>query len=266
MEKIIYKQLDATLKNWGGAIGKYFPNELIYWNDPDKHLEAHRGRWNLMQAVDLVKSYTQGKSNLKCLDLGCGTGWMAAHLSSLPEVAYVDAIDSDDKMLQHMLPKIVEQLSGSMEKVHPIHGLFTPILTAPEGGYDIICMSSAAHHHDNIFELLEELERSVKKGGYIFLLNEVPIPNWKYRYRLLQLGARAFYHTFSMKYKSRGQGVYMNGILYDPILGDISYSDKHWNKILATAKSITWKRVNTGISSYKTQKGQQLVHFVGEKK
>lgn len=266
MEKIIYKQLDITLKNWGGAIAKFFPSDLVYWNNADKHLEAHQQRWNLMNAVDFIKGYAKGKKQLKCLDLGCGTGWLAAQLSSLEEVAYVDAVDSDDKMLQQMLPQIVEKLSGNLNKVRPVHGLFTPILTTPEGGYNFICMSSAAHHHDNIFELMEELEKAVAKGGYIFLLNEVPIPDWKYRFRLLHFGARALYHTFTMKQKSRGQGLYMNGLLYDPVLGDISYSDKQWQKILGTAKSISWKRVDTGLSSYKSEKGLGLVHFVGVKK
>lgn len=265
MEKIIYRQLDITLKTWGSSIEKYFPEEYIFWSDADKHLQAHQERWNFMKAADLVNDYLKGKEGLKCLDLGCGTGWLSAVLSSLSSVKSIDAIDSDEHMLEKMLPEIVENLSGDMSKITRIHGLFTPILTAPEGGYDIICMSSAAHHHDNIFELMQELERSVTEGGYIFLLNEVPISDWKFRFNLFKLSCKAFYHTFNRNYKSRGQTVSMNGILYDPILGDISYSNIQWEKILAAASSITWKRIETDLASYKWGKKAELVHFVGTK-
>jgi SAM-dependent methyltransferase len=266
MEKIIYRQLDATLSIWGNSIEKHFPNEFIFWSDADKHLQAHKERWNLFSAVDLVKTYASGKKGLKCLDLGCGTGWLTAALSSLDNVKYIDAIDSDERMLEKMLPQIVEKLAGNMNKINRIHGLFTPILTTPAGGYDFIFMSSAAHHHDNIFDLISELEKSVATGGYIFLLNEVPIPDWKYRFTLLKLSLKALYHTFKTTYKGKGQSILMNGILYDPILGDISYSNMQWKKILAKASTITWKRVETGVSSYKGKKGPQLVHFIGEKR
>lgn len=249
------------------AILKHYPAEYKYWSDVDSHLSAHKNKWGLFEAFDKLNllNYIGDLNNLVVLDLGCGTGWLSAKLSTFQQIKIIHAIDSDENMLQTMLPAVVEKMNGDLSKIITYHGLFSPILTAPKEGYDCIFMSSAAHHHPDIFSLISDLENNVKRGGWIFILNEIPVNNWIYRWTLVKKCLIAVLNTFTKKTKLKGQAIYMNGILYDPFLGDIMYSKKLWVKILSSAKHVKFKWIDTKISLYIGSKKSNLVCFVGKK-
>jgi hypothetical protein len=76
------------------------------------------------------------------LDLGAGTGWLSAFLSSFPNVEQIDTLDSDRNNLEVMLPQIIERMEGDTSKIHPILGLFSPLLV-PDQQYGLIVASSS---------------------------------------------------------------------------------------------------------------------------
>ena len=62
------------------------------------------------------------------LDLGCGSGWLAAMLSAEPKVAHVIAWDSSPHLLEQVLPEMVELVGGDIARIERVCGDFVPLM------------------------------------------------------------------------------------------------------------------------------------------
>ena len=248
-------QIELMSRLWGQAIERHYPDSLPDWRDPARHLALMNV--TLLKAVkNLEWNQFFKKSGTTVLDVGAGTGWLSAFLSTYECVTRVDALDSDRDNLQVMLPQITELLGGSRQKINLLLGLMDPLPLSDES-YDLIVASSSIHHTTNLFSSLAGLRRLLGRDGVLLLLNETPRTFDEYLnytlhiiYLILErVGCRSsteFQETLSA-----------NGILYDPKLGDTAFAFHHYANALKHA-GFTFGIVRSGVYTGPVE----LVHFV----
>jgi 2-polyprenyl-3-methyl-5-hydroxy-6-metoxy-1,4-benzoquinol methylase len=66
--------------------------QSCYWNEWNKCRESELGNVSLDQAA-LIEHWLKGRSGLKILDVGCGTGWLCDRLVKFGEVTGTDLAD-----------------------------------------------------------------------------------------------------------------------------------------------------------------------------
>jgi ubiquinone/menaquinone biosynthesis C-methylase UbiE len=205
------------------------------------------------------------RNDLAIMDLGAGTGWLSAFLSNFDQVKTIYAVDSSSYFLNNMLGEIIKLMNGKKEKVIPIQGLFTPLIMEDKS-LDIVVISSALHHAENIEDVLTEVRRVLKDDGYLFVLNETPYGKMQY----VQLNARVFLNILKssifQQYKRYSQQQSAGGVLLDPYLGDKCYPSWYWIKVIQnTGFTIQEMMVTPYTSLKKSKKGLKLTHFICKK-
>ena len=171
-------------------------------------------------------------------------------------------VDSDVNNLVNMLPVIVELMKGTMPKINPIRGLFSPI-RRPDGYYDLVVASSAVHHATNLMELLTELRRVLRSGGKLVILNETPANNFEMLLKYIRGFGGLIKGYVLRRSLPRVPEYSSNGILYDPYLGDHVYSRHQWHSAFAFS-GFRYSMIRTSYSVYKGEHGARLTHFVCE--
>jgi SAM-dependent methyltransferase len=260
-------QFQGLLKTWNGAIREFYPEFAGEWSDPSLHLAAHQSKWNLIEAtrdLDWSRLLPAG-GRLKVLDLGCGTGWLSALLSRFDQIESIIALDADSHNLEAMLPEVCHALGADLSKVRPTRGLFQP-LPFEDGELDLVVASSAVHHAQDIISLFLELRRVVKDDGLIIALNETPTPNWTHLARMGRSSLRMIAENITGRIRRFGPRVSSLGLLYDPYLGDVAYSRKHWDFIFRSS-GLTHREHVTPYYPYKGKDSQsvRLTHFICRK-
>lgn len=265
----ISQQARLMCGDWEKAIEIYYPQYANDWKDPVAHLSALRSKWNLLAAVEWLnwKALLE-KTNLNVLDLGAGTGWLSAYLSCFENVSHIDALDSSVHNLTTMFPRILEEMvidKKNIKKIKPILGFFTPILRE-DNYYDIVIASSSIHHADSITVVLKEVYRVLKNDGYFIILNEPILSKSFFCYYFLKTLASIVLGTVRNEYSEKSPALMKNCILYDPFLGDRTYTMGFWLKSFEEA-GFSYNVLVTPFSSYKNDKhtAPKLVHFVLKK-
>ena len=260
-------QIEGLVRTWSGAIREFYPEYAAEWSDPDRHIEAHQQKWNLIEAArDLDWSrLLDSKEQLRVLDLGCGTGWLSAILSRFERVESIVALDADSHNLDTMLPRVTNWLGGDMSKIKPTRGLFQP-LPFDDKHFDLVVASSAVHHAQDIISLFLELRRIMKDDGLIIALNETPSPDWVHVLRMGRSALKAIAENITGNIRRFGPRVSSLGLLYDPYLGDIAYSRKQWDFILKNS-GLSYSIHVSPYFPYKASESQtaRLTHFVCQK-
>lgn len=264
MKDWLSEQMHLITNAWSNAIKNYYPQHYPNWSNPQKHLNALNEEWNYLDAVKYLNfnKITENSSRLRVLDLGAGTGWLSAYLSRIESINSIDALDSDKNNLNEMLPHIVRLLKGTISKINPILGLFSPLLV-DDGYYDLIVASSSIHHSDNLFSLLKELRRALKKGGRLYILNETPYPYKQYLIEIFNRSIKIIYKAFRKKVNEFEDKISGNGILCDPYLGDYRFSYYQWDRAITQA-GFRYKIQITPYFPYKSNEKQKikLTHFI----
>jgi ubiquinone/menaquinone biosynthesis C-methylase UbiE len=231
----------AEREDWSATAGESWSSASELW----AHLCAHS---NLIAATDLIDWREFLTPGARVLDLGCGSGWLAAKISRIAEVERVLAWDSSLRLLRDVLPAMVAEVGGDTDKIERVCGTFTPLLL-DDDSIDLVAMSSAFHHATQPEALLEELRRVLSASGVVVLLNETPWPPLG----LLGFSLRLMLiHLWNLAGLPQRRWVGEMGddhVLYDPRLGDRAYTARSWRS-LARRAGFSIQMRDTGMFSY----------------
>jgi SAM-dependent methyltransferase len=266
MENWIAQQMNQIVCQWDHAIEKNYPQFAHMWQDPQAHYTALMTEWNTLKAVELLPwDKYLNSANLNIVDLGAGSGWLSIFLSKFPNVQKIYTIDSCEFLLTEMLPAICKLMEGNLNKIQPIKGLFNPILLS-DNSVDLVVESSAFHHSDSVGDIIQEIHRVLKPGGWLIILNEHPLSQWKYMQMLLKHFASILLNSVRKKSPSIVCQITHNGILYDPKLGDRVFPKWYWENILHSNHFKIEEFLLTSLPPAVSQpKASKLAHFICRK-
>ena len=85
------------------------------------------GASNMVEAARAFDFAALLPEDATVLDLGCGSGWLAAMLSAEPRVGHVIAWDGSPHLLGQVLPEMVGLVGGDMDRIERVCGDFVPL-------------------------------------------------------------------------------------------------------------------------------------------
>jgi ubiquinone/menaquinone biosynthesis C-methylase UbiE len=267
MDSWLAKQSQINTEQWDQSLINFYPDATQWMNDPVSYLNRLTVECNYLAAAKLIDWNKYLVPNSVVLDIGCGGGWLTAYLSQNNKVKNIVAVDSSENYLKKFLPIVVSQLSGDYSKVETVQGLFTPILLK-DNSVDLIVISSALHHAESISNVLVEFKRVLKTGGFLIILNENPISNLSYLYKISKSFINTFVKTVIQKYNPYVQKISSGGLLYDPYLGDVIYPEWYWCKAISSSGFNLIQCIDSNLAPLAItsgKKGNSLKHFVCQK-
>jgi len=167
-----------TFNTWGISDVDWLQNESV----PERHgRAAYRG---LIEFPE-VKDYLKATPNPQLVEIGCGTGAGANHVSQLIDGCKYLALDMQQMAIDtcNVLhaknnPKLTCQLvpggvGGSQNRTAPL----------PDGSADIVVISETHIAEDNIgpeeIAIFKDIIRMLKPGGFFVWGNALPTRVWK---------------------------------------------------------------------------------------
>lgn len=121
--------------------------------------------------ADRLNSALIGTSG-KVVELGAGSCGLSTCLSRLSNVTHVYAVDISMARMQKMIDLSCEILGGNKEKIEPIASDFNARLPFDDGSLDVVLFDAALHHSRNMWHLLAECNRILKKNGLLIAQRE----------------------------------------------------------------------------------------------
>lgn len=262
-EEWIREQALAAVSQWDVELSSAYPEDSNWMNNPDLYFDHIMNKCNYLDAIKLVNwdRYIIPESTV--LDVGCGAGWLSSFLSSMLHVNKIYSIDSSLNYTKYFLPSVVKSMGGVPNKIITVQGLFSPVLLNDES-VDVIVISSAMHHSNNMSVLLNEFKRVLKRDGYLIILNETPASQIRFLAQITKAFFCIIYNTISRNFRANSQRIYSSGMLYDPALGDNDYPFWYWMKSIENSGfDVTVQK--THLSTLKYEKGRELIHFICKK-
>ncbi len=109
-------------------------------------------------ALEIARVIPRGS---EVLDVGCGNGYIAHHLSALlgTTVTGIDVADSTEAPIDY------RQYDGCD-------------FPAPDSSFDAIVSAYVLHHAQDIHSMLEEMKRVLRPGGVAFIYEDIPATAW----------------------------------------------------------------------------------------
>lgn len=142
-----------------------------WWDIP-----AVQARWNKMITGDpatrheqyVVSKYANGKSRLKALSLGCGTGSREVLWARTGVFETIDAYDLSEQRIRAAIRSIGETLEAAIIRYRAadVFGL-----SLPRGQYDVVLFEHSLHHFSPLDALLLRMRDVLKPGG-VLVANE----------------------------------------------------------------------------------------------
>lgn len=95
------------------------------------------------------------------LDVGCGNGYIAHHLSAMlgTSVTGIDVADSTDAPIDY------RQYNGRE-------------FPAPDSSFDAVVLAYVLHHAQDVDSMLEEMKRVLRPGGVAIIYEDIPATAW----------------------------------------------------------------------------------------
>lgn len=245
------------------AVNQY-PDSKGIFSDPEKFYKGLTTEWNYLDSVKAIDWDKYLPAQAVVIDIGGGTGWLSGYISKYQQVKEIQLIDSSLYFLDKMVPKMIQLIGGNKDKIKIVEGFFSPLLLADES-VDIALICSSMHHADNISKLLIEIKRVLKKGGYLFILNETPYGNFTYLTAIIKQMLIIIRDIIFHRFKSVSTSISSNGFLYDPYLNDKAYPLWYWQKAIVKSGFLLSDVVKTGLSTLKKEKGIMLTNFICRK-
>jgi ubiquinone/menaquinone biosynthesis C-methylase UbiE len=110
------------------------------------------------------------------LDLGAGSCWLSAQLSTLPAVERVHALEFSDWMLTKIAPGVIERLGGDQAKITLHIGDIHRLSMFEDESLDFIAASAVLHHASDLHLVMRECRRVLRDDGLFFAILEPAIP------------------------------------------------------------------------------------------
>jgi SAM-dependent methyltransferase len=147
--------------------GNSYEPELSDWfaaHATDSAYNAHYDRPAVLALVGDV----QGQ---RLLDVGCGAGHYLEEL--LARGADVVGIDGSDRMVEHARHRVGDRATVMQ------HDLEQPLTFAADSSFDGAVLPLVLHHIDGRAQLLAELARVLRPGGWLVMSTQHPTSDWR---------------------------------------------------------------------------------------
>jgi SAM-dependent methyltransferase len=258
-------QTSMNTQSWDTSLTTFYP-ETKQWMDNGENYYRHITEvCNYLKAVQSLDWSKYINDNSIILDIGCGGGWLSAYLSKNERVKKIYSIDSSMNYLDNFLPESIRLAGGVSEKIEACQGLFTPLILQ-SSSVDLIVISSALHHADNIGSVLSDFYRVLKPNGRLLVLNETPIGSYRYIYEISKAFVKIILQSALQRYSSYVQKVSAGGFLNDPYLGDVDYPDWYWKKAIAVNGFELIDHIDSKLTTVAGYPGRTLQHFICQKR
>jgi SAM-dependent methyltransferase len=109
-------------------------------------------------ALEIARVIPRGS---EVLDVGCGNGYIAHHLSAMlgTSVTGIDVADSTDAPIDY------RQYDGRE-------------FPAPDASFDAVVSAYVLHHAQDVHLMLEEMKRVLRPGGLAIIYEDIPATAW----------------------------------------------------------------------------------------
>lgn len=133
---------------------------------------------------ECILKYTEGKTDLVCLSLGCGCGHVERSLAKLNIFKEIHACDISDESLQKARKLAVENGFGELITYFQADLNFDKL---PENKYDFVIANICMHHIENLEFAYININKSLSERG-IFYQNEY-VGDCRFQYGKRLVGA-----------------------------------------------------------------------------
>ena len=128
-----------------------------HWDDTQGY-EMYVGRWSNLISLDFV-DWLNSQSNLKWLEIGCGTGALTKALAEKCSPSYLLAIDKSENYLKKAKENV------NLNNVHFLNADLNSYALNEE--FDHITSGLVLNFVPQIKELLRHLMNNLKSGGHM---------------------------------------------------------------------------------------------------
>ena len=117
-------------------------------------------------AIDFVRG--QGRTDLKILEVGCGSGWLCTELAAFGDVIGTDIAD-----------QVIGKAAAENPRIQFVAGDFFT-LEFPVDQFDIVVMLEVLAHVGDQAAFIEKIARVLRPGGHFFIAtqNRVVLSRW----------------------------------------------------------------------------------------
>ncbi len=201
-----YASLLPLLKKTGSTLSaEEFQSRInIVFHDHEAlHYDSmHDDMWeSLLEQINLLVAdglnFTSPSSNLRVLDIGCGTGLSTQKLLQSALGDYINEV-----ALLDTSPVMLQQAKAKAETWNKKFTLINSDISAVTGSFDVIIVCSVLHHIPELHPFLNQVDRLLKPGG-IFIHLQDPngdyLQDSQYKQRLVEFEAYSERHQKKKK-------------------------------------------------------------------
>ncbi|MBN6057411.1 class I SAM-dependent methyltransferase, partial [Nonomuraea sp. RK-328] len=148
------------------------PSKTAYHDALGDHFAEHAGvsPYNAYTDRPAMLELAGDVTGARVLDVGCGAGHYAAEL--LARGAEVVGVDGSATLLEHARSRV-----GERAELH-LHDLEKPLRFAADASFDGAVCALVLHHLNRRAQLLAELRRVLRPGGWLLVSTTHPAADW----------------------------------------------------------------------------------------